>query len=85
MEQWCRWQWQYLVELLVELLELRDPAHDLLVHEVGRLQDRVLPLAQEGDAVVDQRLMRDVTTRHIADGPALEHAASIEHGMPALA
>mmetsp|Transcript_20278 Transcript_20278/g.45827 ORF Transcript_20278/g.45827 Transcript_20278/m.45827 type:complete len:414 (-) Transcript_20278:381-1622(-) len=56
---------RHLVELLVEVLELGDPAHEVLVHEVGRLQDLV-PLvvlaellgSQKADGVVDQGLVQ---------------------------
>lgn len=61
-------RYAYLVELLVELLELGHAAHHVLVHEVGRLQDRVVALAEERDAVVDQRLAHSQETKERSAG-----------------
>ena len=46
-----------LVELLVKVVELGNARHDVLVHEVRRLQHLVLALPEEGDSVVDEGLV----------------------------
>mmetsp|Transcript_32615 Transcript_32615/g.68905 ORF Transcript_32615/g.68905 Transcript_32615/m.68905 type:complete len:259 (+) Transcript_32615:316-1092(+) len=47
------------VKLLVEVLQLRNARHDVFVHHVGRLQDLISALAQEGNSVVDQGLIQE--------------------------
>ena len=46
-----------LVELLVEVVELGNAGHDVLVHHVGGLEDVVSLLPEEGDGVVDEGLV----------------------------
>lgn len=55
---------RHLVELLVELGELCDLAHDRLLHEEGRLHRREALGLQEGDAVVDERLVEAHARAH---------------------
>lgn len=50
-----------LVQLLVELLQLRSLCHVVLQHELRRLQRGVAALCQELEAVVDQSLIKENT------------------------
>lgn len=47
----------HLVKGLVKLLELGSLGHDLLAHHEGSLDLLVLTLAEEVEAVVDERLV----------------------------
>mmetsp|Transcript_3106 Transcript_3106/g.6257 ORF Transcript_3106/g.6257 Transcript_3106/m.6257 type:complete len:446 (-) Transcript_3106:82-1419(-) len=50
---------RHFVQLFVEILQLGDARHDLLVHHVRRLEDLIALLAEEGDAVVDEGLVEE--------------------------
>mmetsp|Transcript_9203 Transcript_9203/g.19312 ORF Transcript_9203/g.19312 Transcript_9203/m.19312 type:complete len:322 (-) Transcript_9203:44-1009(-) len=50
-----------LVQLFVEVVELSDGGHDVLVHEKRGLDDVVSPCAQKGNTVIDNRLVQQDT------------------------
>lgn len=65
-----------LVQLVVELFQLRSLGHHILQHELRRLQRRVAPTVQELQAVVDERLVEE-------GAPVLEEVASVAHDLDA--
>lgn len=65
-----------LVELLVELLELRRLGHHVLEHELRGLQGGVALLGEELEPVVDERLVEE-------DAPALEEVAAVADDLDA--
>mmetsp|Transcript_13538 Transcript_13538/g.29418 ORF Transcript_13538/g.29418 Transcript_13538/m.29418 type:complete len:336 (-) Transcript_13538:55-1062(-) len=48
----------HFIKLLVEIFQLGNTAHDILVHKVGRLKDLIPPFAQEGNSVIDECLVQ---------------------------
>mmetsp|Transcript_31272 Transcript_31272/g.37217 ORF Transcript_31272/g.37217 Transcript_31272/m.37217 type:complete len:279 (-) Transcript_31272:540-1376(-) len=50
------------VQLLVEILQLGEGGHNLLLHKVGWLEDIVSAFAEEGNGVVDDRLVEQYSS-----------------------
>ena len=68
-----------LVELLVELLELRALRHDRLAHEEGRLHGRVLLAHEEPGPVRDDGLVEQRALAHeVVASPARNLGAALE-------
>lgn len=65
-----------LVQFLIELLQLGRLRHHILQHELRRLQGDVLPLSEELQAVVDERLVQE-------DAPALQEVAAVPDHLDA--